>query len=547
MNEKRGFHPLQSIRVKMGLLMGGAIVTSMTIATFIAALSISRHDEEASHEELLLLCQAGQKNLNTYFTSVSQAVETVSDYIDADLIVTDLATEFGEHMERAKDFFAKTAERTMGALTYYYRIDPEVSTSEKGFWFVNLDGTDFVEHEVTDISLYDTTDTSTLVWFTVPKNEGKSIWLPPYMTENLDVYVISYNVPIYKNNTFIGVVGVEIDYTTMAKQVDNIKLYDHGYAFINDQNGKIIYHPLFDVLTEKDPEKTTVPEGILSDQYYVTYRFDGVEKIGAWLNLNNGMRLNVAVPVDEIFASRNALIMQMSFAALGIATVFITLTILFAVHITKPLSDLTKIARRINEGDYTVKIEYHGNDEIAELARTVNTLVDHLDGYIKDLNSLAYADALTSVRNKGAFDLFAEQMQKRIENPEDHPKFAIAIFDCDDLKVINDRYGHDKGDIYLKNSSHLICRVYEHSAVFRIGGDEFAAVLVGEDYDRANELSSTFLAKSAEISSFAKAPWEEIRVSMGVAFYDENTDKSIYEVSKRADQSMYEHKRSRKK
>lgn len=115
----------------MGLLMGGAIVTSMSIAPFIAAISISRHDEEASHEELLLLSQAGQKNLNTYFTSVSQAVETVSDYIDADLIDTDLATEFGEHMERAKDFFAKTAERTMGVAFYDENTDKSINEVSK--------------------------------------------------------------------------------------------------------------------------------------------------------------------------------------------------------------------------------------------------------------------------------------------------------------------------------------------------------------------------------------------------------------------------------
>ena len=47
-------------------------------------------------------------------------------------------------------------------------------------------------------------------------------------------------------------------------------------------------------------------------------------------------------------------------------------------------------------------------------------------------------------------DAQKEQIQKRINEGED-PKFAIAIFDCDDLKHINDTYGHEKGDVYLKN------------------------------------------------------------------------------------------------
>lgn len=53
-----------------------------------------------------------------------------------------------------------------------------------------------VEHQVTDITLYDTEDTSQLVWYTVPKATGEAVWLPPYITDNLDVRVLSYNVPI---------------------------------------------------------------------------------------------------------------------------------------------------------------------------------------------------------------------------------------------------------------------------------------------------------------------------------------------------------------
>ena len=75
-------------------------------------------------------------------------------------------------------------------------------------------------------------DTSKLVWFTVPKHEGKSIWLPPYITDNLDVRVISYDAPVYYKGEFIGVVGIEVDYTTMAEEVDSIQFYDNGYAYL---------------------------------------------------------------------------------------------------------------------------------------------------------------------------------------------------------------------------------------------------------------------------------------------------------------------------
>ena len=142
-------------------------------------------------------------------------------------------------MDRVNDIFQKLAYNTNGVLTYYYRIDPEVSKNVKGFWYVNTDDNGFQEHEVTDISDYDTNDTSSLVWFTVPKATGEGVWLPPYITENLDARVISYNVPVYYDGQFIGVIGIEIDYSTMAEVVNHITLYDNGYAFHSSCEGKL--------------------------------------------------------------------------------------------------------------------------------------------------------------------------------------------------------------------------------------------------------------------------------------------------------------------
>ena len=131
----------------------------------------------------------------------------------------------------------------------------------KGFWYTNLDGEGFIPHEVTDITRYDTQDTSKLVWFTVPKHTGEAIWLPPYITENLDKRVISYNVPIYYKDEFVGVVGFEIDYSTMAEQVESIRLFDNGYAFLNDDKGNLFFHPRIDVAELTAETMPKAPEG----------------------------------------------------------------------------------------------------------------------------------------------------------------------------------------------------------------------------------------------------------------------------------------------
>lgn len=148
--------------------------------------------------------------------------------------------------------------------------------------------------------MYDTQDTSQLVWFTVPKYQREPIWLPPYYTDSLkNVKVISYNVPIVWRNRFVGVIGIEIDYKTVAEQVGSIRLYENGYAFLTNDDGRLIYHPRID-MAELTPETTPeTPEGLLSNVTFTTYTFDGTKKTAAWQRLSNGMRLYVSVPENE--------------------------------------------------------------------------------------------------------------------------------------------------------------------------------------------------------------------------------------------------------
>lgn len=161
---------------------------------------------------------------------------------------------------------------------------------------------------------------------------------------------------------------------------------------------------------------------------------------------------------------------------------------------------------------------------------------------VHDLNRKVFVDALTSVRNKGAFDKYIQELQERLEQGE-QGNFAIGVFDCDNLKMVNDRNGHDKGDIYIQTASRLICQVFQHSPVFRIGGDEFAVVLQNEDYRNREELVSRFEKEKKERCAAAANSWEEPHVAIGIAVYDPALDGAATDTMHRADKIMYENKR----
>ena len=164
---------------------------------------------------------------------------------------------------------------------------------------------------------------------------------------------------------------------------------------------------------------------------------------------------------------------------------------------------------------------------------------------VDDLNRRVFVDALTAVRNKGGFNEYIKSLQNRIDEKE-QLEFAIVILDCDNLKQVNDQYGHDKGDAYIKTASQLICRVFKHSPVFRIGGDEFAVALRNEDYQNRKELIELFEKNAGEICASAANKWEQVSVAIGMAEYGLQTDASVDDVIRRADKNMYENKRTRK-
>ena len=538
---------MHSLRTKISMLTLWISVLSVLVIAILSVVFIRSTERRKSDQLLLLLCETGNRNLDYYFSSVEKSVRKAAAYAEKDLEGLE-DEQLYRHTERMRSYFGEIAGKTNGVLTFYYRIDPAVSQKVKGFWYTNLDGKDFTEHEVTDISLYNTDDTSHLVWFTVPKQTGNPIWLPPYKTDNLDdMKVISYNVPIYWRGQFVGVIGIEMDYFTMAEQVKSIRLYNSGYAFLTDSSGRLIYHPRIDIASLSAESLPELPENLLSESTFTSYTFEGKLKHAAWLRLSNGLRLYVSVPVEETEGDWQQLISYVVMASCAVLLLSVLLSWFFMRRITKPLQQLTEAALQADLGNYDVDLDYNGKDEVGTLTKTFRRMASHMLEHISDLNKRVFVDALTSVRNKGAFTAYVDELQARLEeNPEKNMQFAVGVFDCDDLKTVNDHFGHDKGDLYLKTASRLICRVFQHSPVFRIGGDEFSVILLNDDFLNRKKLIAEFEEACAETCGSSAQQWEQVHVAIGIAVYNPAEDHSVIDTVRRADKTMYLNKKKRK-
>lgn len=159
----------------------------------------------------------------------------------------------------------------------------------------------------------------------------------------------------------------------------------------------------------------------------------------------------------------------------------------------------------------------------------------------KKLIELSETDALTHVKNRMAYQMKEEEMNQRIRF-DDELQFALLLCDVNNLKLVNDKWGHENGDIYIKNACALICKTFKRSAVYRIGGDEFVVVLQGDDYNSAVELLASMNNTMDDFKNKDIPVWDKISVAAGLSRYDRGNDKCLADVLKRADDNMYNRK-----
>ena len=188
-------------------------------------------------------------------------------------------------------------------------------------------------------------------------------------------------------------------------------------------------------------------------------------------------------------------------------------------------------------GKAVVKLSQDMRDYVHEIISAKDE-AKALQNRVSKMNVIAYQDALTGVKNKAAYDKKLEALNWDILNYS--AAFAIVMADLNFLKIINDKYGHDKGNEYIKGSCLIMCTVFHHSPVYRIGGDEFVAVLEGEDYQMRDALLERIqeeFRKSASQSDLS--PWERYSAAVGMAVYKQDFDQDAQAVFERADGEMY--------
>lgn len=237
---------------------------------------------------------------------------------------------------------------------------------------------------------------------------------------------------------------------------------------------------------------------------------------------------------------------------------------------TKPIKKINSVARSFNNENpeeshelfTNLNIRYH--DEIGDLAESLKHMEEAVRQRIMQLTSvndalvnaqnraakmtmLANKDALTGVQSKIAYDAKVDELNDLIAKDK-VPPFGVAMIDLNYLKNTNDEYGHDAGDESLIKLSNLICLIFKHSPVYRVGGDEFVVILMNDDYKHSKELINEFNERIDDSINNKHTPlYKRVSAAIGYSEYEKANDHCVDDVFKRADKNMYVRKREMKK
>ncbi len=495
---------MKALQNKLLILVISSILFPALVVMAISFSNYGRIVENNSGQIMQLMCSEKRQLIDEKLLNIEQSVHTIyhfaiGQYSNTDNLWQD-EEEFLEHISRMRELMETTVKYTDGAVSVYYRLDSAIQGPKSGVWMVQDKSGDYIEHEMTDISLYDENDIEHVGWYYIPVINGKETWINPYYNKNMDEEIISYVIPIILDDKTIGVVGMDIATNLLYENTKNVTVYDRGYAFLMDNEGEFVYHPEMKgntISEEFNLQHIYLYEKSLfsvENQSVENYRWNDTDKKLTAQKLRNGMIFTVCVTEQEIKRPRQKMLTDSVLVILLIMSGFVAVTVF-----------LTKAIVR-----------------------------------------LVYTDAMTQVRNKTAYNECVDLLCKKIRAKE-QINFLIVVVDINDLKNVNDTYGHEYGDKLIQNGASILKKVWGGDYTYRIGGDEFVVVYSDRDMEYAEMKRSLFEETIEDYNRQNNSKELYLQMAIGIAVYSSETGEGYIDVFRRADSAMYEDKKQKKR
>lgn len=533
---------MKSLHTKILTLLLGSVLAAVLLVGGAGIVNAGRVVEEDSSQIMNLICENKTQEINTWLLDIEQSVDTIYSFADYqlgdDIKLWSDEVYMDAYIQKVYELMENAIINTDCALSVYLRFNPELLTPVSGIFLVKSDDGNIHAEEMTDLSQYEPDDREHVGWYYEPIANGGPTWMEPYKNKNINEDMISYVIPIYRGDTTIGVLGMDIDLSLLLEKVRAISVYETGHAILVSTTGDIIYSREYPegLKAEKFDEGLSELKEVLcadsgeTDNKIFSYYWYGRKRRLVHRYMVNGMTFAIEAPASEIDRTRNQLIVQCALILLGVSMVATLLGMRLTRRLTKPLMELTQAAEQIGKGDYDVAIRCESGDEVGVLAQTLKEATRELKQCMTYINRLAYMDNLTGLNNRHYMEQYCSEYEKR--EAED---IGLIFSDLNGLKIMNDHKGHAAGDRLICNFVQIIKDSFPQEECFRMSGDEFVIIVPGKPESVFLEMVKEFRASSiregmplAAIGCCWRAKTRNIEEMMTEAEADMYQDKELF-------------------
>lgn len=393
---------MRTLRAKIISVVLLCSLVAVVLSGGISIYEISKTTESDSQQIMRDAAEKEQQKVNERLSLIKQSVDTMAN------ISLDELTEFEQFKTNTQyvqnytnvmlPVVRELASNTEGALTCYIRYNPEFTEPTSGLFLTRNDTkSEFESVTPTDFSSYDPDDVEHVGWYYTPVKNGKPTWMDPYLNANINVYMISYVVPLFVDGESVGIVGMDIDFSLIQDQVKAIKTFGTGYGFLTSSTDTILYHK--DIKTGKSIKNEESLKSLVSyidskdaSEKVATYKYEGSERSAVCETLDNGMKLVITVPQSTLKENTRGMVVKILIVTAIALLLASGVGVVMSIYIAKPLKRITDIVKTTAELDFAedsrMTVLCKLKDEIGGISRAVMQMQNRLRGMVEEIQEI---------------------------------------------------------------------------------------------------------------------------------------------------------------
>lgn len=393
--------------IKTRILMTVIVCTLLTslICGGISIVNSRKIVYQDSREEMQFICANQSEQLNAQMSRVEQSVRTAYSVVlqqitDVQKFKTD-ESYVNSITTVMNQILYEVGINTEGALTAYIRYNPDFTEPDSGvFLSRNSDAEEFEALVPTDFSMYSPDDLEHVGWYYIPVQNGKPTWMDPYLNSNINVYMVSYVIPIVIEGESIGIIGMDISFDKFTATVDNATVFETGSAFLVNADGSIAYHKEVEAGTEVSQlDESGMMAGALADPASagqpINYTYQGKLKDMCYQPLVNGMKYVLTAPESEMKSAASRITRLIVIGMLIAAVISAVIGMLMGLVITRPITQINDIVSRTAEFNFAKNANSDKlckrRDESGSMANSLREMRRSLRSMVSDIKT-TYSD-----------------------------------------------------------------------------------------------------------------------------------------------------------